>query len=624
MSSSVRRDVIRVDLSAGSVTRERVPDAWRRDFLGGKGLGARYLYDELDAGVDPLGPGNRLAFLLGPLSGYLPGESRYAAVTKSPLTGAFLDSYSGGSFADALAGALPEAFGLLIEGVADDPVTITVADGEVTLSDAGELWGADTAAVDDALDGSVACIGPAGENRVAYATIASDGGDHHAGRGGAGAVMGAKRLKAVAVRGDPPAPPADLAALREKYGAAYRDDDTGRWQAAGETVESVDFANEVGVLSTRGWQGGRFDDAGDIGVEAVREAATGRENEADEVPGGFRIDTEDGESVPRGGTLMSLGAGLGIDDFEDVARLGAVCDHLGMDAISAGNAVAWAMRADDADADLSFGDADAAERLLEAIAARSTDLADTLADGVDAAQERYDADAVPTVKSMELPAYDPRGAAGMALAYATSDRGGCHRRARPVEREAFARDAWSTADRVATVIGAQNVRSVLWSLVVDDFAGETMWADLGAEWLRAVGLEYDRDSLATVGERIWTLVRLFNVREGFDRDDDSLPALFEDPLPDGPAAGRTVDREAFEAMLAGYYAARGWSADGIPTAATVDRLNLSSAVDDETPLAGSPAADRVPVDAGGRDGGDERNHEGTGPGRRPHGPGRDP
>ncbi|SDZ94703.1 aldehyde:ferredoxin oxidoreductase [Haloplanus vescus] len=592
MSTPVRRDVIRVDLSAGRVSRERIPADWRRDFLGGKGLGARYLYDELDAGADPLGPDNRLALLLGPLSGYLPGESRFAAVTKSPLTGAFLDSYSGGSFADALAGALPDAMGLVIQGTADDPVVLTVRDGEASLSPAGDLWGADTAAVDDALDGAVACVGPAGEREVAYATIASDGGDHHAGRGGAGAVMGAKRLKAVAVHGTPPEPTGELADLQARYTDAYRDDDTGRWQAAGETVESVDFANEVGVLSTRGWQGGTFDDAADIGVEAVREASTGRENESDAVPGGFRVDTDEGEAVPRGGTLMSLGAGLGIDDFDDVARLGATCDRLGMDVISAGNAVAWAMRATDADAldtDLDFGDADAAERLLAEIAARSTALGDTLADGVEAARDRSGANAVPTVKSMELPAYDPRGAAGMALAYATSDRGGCHRRARPVEREAFARDEWSTADRVATVVGAQNVRSTLWSLVVDDFAGETMWQDLGAEWLQAVDIDHDRDSLATLGERVWTLVRLFNAREGFDRDDDSLPEVFEEPMPDGPAAGRTVDREAFEAMLDAYYDARGWSPDGLPTAVTVERLGLHSVIDDETPLGAAPA-----------------------------------
>ncbi|MFB6108518.1 MAG: aldehyde ferredoxin oxidoreductase family protein [Haloplanus sp.] len=592
MSPPHRRDVVRVDLSAGRVTRERVPAAWRRKYLGGKGLGARYLYDELGAGADPLGPENRLAFFLGPLSGYLPGESRYAAVTKSPLTGTFLDSYSGGSFAGVLAGALPEAFGLLVEGRADAPVRVEVEHGAASLEPADDLWGDDVAAVDAAFpDAAVACIGPAGENEVAYATVASDGGDHHAGRGGAGAVMGAKRLKAVVVRGDPPDDgrlDERLRTLRKRYGEAYREDDTGQWQAAGETVESVDFANEVGVLSTRGWQGGQFEDAGDIGVEAVREAATGRENEGDAVPGGFRVDTEDGESVPRGGGLMSLGAGLGIDDFDDVARLGAACDRLGMDVISTGNALAWAVRAAEAgalDRDLAFGDADAAYDLLTDVATRETTLGDALADGVDATSRRYDAGPdVPTVKSMELPAYDPRGAVGMALAYATSDRGGCHRRARPVEREAFARDAWSTSDRVATVVGAQTVRSVLWSLVVDDFAGETMWHDLGAEWLSALGLAYDREELATLGERVWTLVRLFNAREGFDREADELPALFEEPLPDGPAAGRTVDRESFERMLDAYYAARGWSANGLPTPEAVDRLGLRAAVDDETPL----------------------------------------
>jgi len=594
MSDGSPTELLRVDLTDGTVDREPVPRRWLMRYVGGKGLGARYLYEELPPGTDPLGPGNRLCFFTGPLRGLLPGDPRFAVVTRSPLSGTFLDSYSGGEFAAGLVGALGDAIGVVVAGRAEEPTVLELEDGRGTLRSAPELWGRDVVETCDALEGRVACVGPAGERRVRYATVASGGGDHHAGRGGAGAVMGAKRLKAVAVDGEPPEPTGALADLRARYDDAYRDDDTGRWQAAGETVESVDFANEVGVLSTRGWQGGQFDDAGGIGVEAVREAATGRENADDAVPGGFRVEAGGSESVPRGGTLMSLGAGLGIDDFDAVARLGATCDRLGMDAISAGNAVAWTMRAADGGAvegDIEFGDADAADALLSAIAARSTDLGDTLANGVEAAQERYGADAVPTVKSMELPAYDPRGAAGMALAYATSDRGGCHRRARPVEREAFARDEWTDADRVATVIGAQNVRSTLWSLVVDDFAGETMWEDLGAEWLRAVGVDYDhdRDSLATLGERVWTLVRLFNVREGFDRSDDSLPGVFEDPLPDGPAAGRTIDREAFEAMLDAYYAARGWSADGRPTSETVDRLGLTAVVDDATPLGASPA-----------------------------------
>ena len=583
--------MLRVDLTERTVRSEPIPAAWRRGFIGGKGLGARYLYEELAPGTDPLGPENRLMFLVGPLTGRLPGEPRYAAVTKSPLTGTFLDSYAGGTFPGTLAGALDGHLGLLVQGVADEPVRIEVEDGNASIHPAEE-WGADTRETAAAFpDASVACIGAAGEQRVAYATIASDGGDHHAGRGGAGAVMGSKRLKAVAVHGTAPEPSGDLATLRSRYADAYRDDDTGRWQAAGETVESVDFANEVGVLSTRGWQGGQFDDAGDIGVEAVREAATGRENADDPVPGGFRVDTDEGETVPRGGTLMSLGAGLGIDDFDEVARLGATCDRLGMDVISAGNAVAWTMRAADAgavDADIDFGDADAAEDLLAAIASRSTDLGDTLAAGVDAARDRFGADTVPTVKSMELPAYDPRGSPTMALAYATSDRGACHRRSLPAETEVFEGDSWDDTDRVRLVIREQTITSVLWSLIADDFAGAVLEDDLGAEWLSTVDATAPTDpaELLRVGERTWTLTRLFNVREGFDASDETLPSVFERPLAGGPASGDAIDTDWFDGLRRRYYAARGWNEEGIPTRDLLDRLDLLDVVDDDTPVAG--------------------------------------
>jgi aldehyde:ferredoxin oxidoreductase len=600
MPTDSRSAVLRVDLTDRTVSREPVPATWRRQYLGGKGLGARYLYEDLEPGVDPLGGANLLAFMLGPLSGYLPGESRYAAVTKSPLTGAFLDSYSGGRFPDHLAGSLDDCLGLLVEGQANVPVRIDVADGDARVADADGLWGLDTVETSEALDAAAACIGPAGEAGVGYATIASDAGDHHAGRGGAGAVMGAKGLKAVVAHDDPPETSPTLARLHEAYAAEYREHDTGRWQAAGATLESIDFANEVGALATRGWQESQFEGGDDIGIEAAIDAASEREHPDDPLPGGFRVDTDDGESVPRGATPMTLGAGLGVDEFDAVAALGRLCDRLGIDVISGGNAVAWAIRAADEGVvspdevapgvdDLAFGDDTAARAVLDAIARRETPVADALADGVDAAAERFGArDVIPTVKSMELPSYDPRSAAGMALAYATSDRGGCHRRARPIEREAFEAATWSAADRVRAVVSAQNVRSVLWSLVVDDFAGEALYTDLGAEWLAAVGHDYDRAELVRVGERIWSLVRLFNAREGFDRRDDTIPGALSDPLPDGPEAGRTLDPDAFERLLDLYYAARGWGPHGLPTPASLDTLGLADVVDDRTPLDDEP------------------------------------
>jgi len=575
--------ILEVDLSTGSVESRPVPEAWRRRYVGGKGLGARYLYDRVPPDADPLGPDNALLFALGPLSGYLPGESRCAVVTKSPLTGGFLDAYAGGSFPDALAGALDANLALAITGVADDPVRVVVADGTARIEPA-ETWGQTVPAAAETFDAPTACIGPAGERRVAYATVASDGGEHHAGRGGAGAVLGAKRVKAVVARGDPPS---GLASLRETYAERFREAATGRWLAASGTVESVDFANEVGALSTRGWADGQFEDADAVGIAAVAELAAARDRA--ETGAEYRVETDEGEYVPRGATAMTLGAGLGIDAFDDVARLGETCDRLGLDLIDAGSAVAWAVRAGEAglvDCSLSFGDPEGARDLLADIAARETLLADVLADGIDAAAARYGGgDLIPTVKGMALPGYDPRGAPSMALAYATSDRGGCHRRARPIEREAFD-EPWAPARAAEAERREQDRRSALWCLVVDDFVGE-VFDDLGAAWLDAVGLDTAGD-LATVGERVWTLTRLFNVREGVDRRDDALPATLEDSLDSGPNAGQAVDAERFEATLDEYYRRREWGPDGRPSRALVDRLGLTSAVDETTPLADAP------------------------------------
>ena len=583
MSHCAPDGLLRVDLSDGTVKSERVPERWRRRYVGGKGLGARYLYEELDPGTDPLGPENALLFMHGPLSAALPGEPRYAAVTRSPLTGTFLDSYSGGEFAERLCGALGDHLGLLVTGRADDAVQIEIEDGDATVEPT-DTWGEDAVATCEAHpDAAVACVGPAGENVVEYATIASDEANHHAGRGGAGAVMGSKRLKAVVANGDAPDGFDDL---RERSEASYGEAEVGRWQRASGTVESAEFANEVGVLSTRGWQESRFEGTDAIGVEAVRDAATGREHDDADVPGGFRVQTENGEYVPRGASAMSLGAGLGVDEFDAVAALGETCDRLGIDVISAGSSVAWAVRASETgaiDRDLSFGDPESARALIEEIAGRETPLGDALADGVDAAAERFGGDdLVPTVKAMELPGYDPRGSRAMALAYATSDRGGCHRRARPVEEEVFG--DWSDGDRVSAVIAEQDRRSLVWSLVGDDFGGEVL-DDLAAEWFAAVGEDRTPAELRTAGERIWTLVRLFNVREGFDRADDELPPVLTESVDDADG----IDPAEFDDLLTRYYAARGWDGEGRPTRALCERLDLAAAVDDHTPLADAPA-----------------------------------
>ena len=578
-------DVVRVNLSERTVRRESIPESWRRQFLGGKGLAARYLYDELAAGVDPLGPENAILLFGGPLTGLLPGEDRYVVVTKSPLTGTFLDSYAGGEFPGRFAGALGDAAGLVVTGQADEPVEIVVADGSVRV-ESTDLWGAKTDDVAEARPAAaVACIGPAGESQVSYATLASDGGEHHAGRGGAGAVLGAKQCKAVVARGEPPS---GLSSLKDRYEERFKDSPTGQWLSAGGTVETLDFTDEAGILPTRGWQDSQFEDAAEVGIEAMSRLATGREHPEGEPEGGFRVETDAGETVTRGAASMSLGAGLGIGDAEAVAELGGLCDRLGLDLISTGSAVAWAIRASQAgllEESFEFGDVETARSLVRAIAQRQERLGNRLADGVAVAASAVGGDEfVPTVKSMELPAYDPRGAESMALAYATSDRGACHRRARPVERAVF--EDWTVEQVVDAVITEQNERSVLWSLIVDDFVGD-VFDDLGTEWLDAIGLQ-TTDELATVGERIWTLTRLFNVREGFDSADDELPGPLERPVASGPNEGAVVDASRFDRMLDAYYATRGWNENGIPTDRTLSRLALSETVDEQTPVAESP------------------------------------
>lgn len=605
MARTPSPSLLRVDLSAGTVEREPLPERWVRGYIGGKGLGARYLYDRQAPGTDPLGRDNHLLLLTGPLTGYLPGDPRFAAVTRSPLTGAFLDSYGGGRFAAGLAAATGPALGVALVGRADEPVVLELADGGGRLRPAGDLWGKDVVETTAALDGAVACVGPAGEHAVRFATVATDAGDHHAGRGGAGAVMGDKRLKAVVTPAERPAVPPALADLRSAYERRYHEHDVGRWRDAGGTVESLDFAAEVGALPTRGWQSGTFEGADDIGVQAAREAAVDRERSGD-LAGDFHVETPGGEALLRGGSGMSLGAGLGIDDFDAVAALGERCDRLGLDVVGAASAVAWAVRAVEAgdletDRDLAFGDPEAARRLVDAIAARDPGLGDTLADGVARAAATHGGqDLVPTVKGMAVPAYDPRASPATALAYATSDRGACHRRSLPVEVEAFADDSWDDAARVAVVTDDQTATAVLWSLIADDFAGAALREDLGDEWLAALDHPAAGTDLRAVGERVWTLTRLFNVREGIRRDDDGLPAAFTRPVPDGPSAGRSLDPDRFDRLLTRYYAARGWSADGVPARPLLERLDLVDVVDDATPVADAPAElpDAVGADAG--------------------------
>lgn len=590
MGEPTRDQLIEVNLTSERVDRNQIPDHWLDRYLGGKGLGARYLYDAVDPTIEPLDPENELLFLLGPLSGVIPGDPRVAVVTKSPLTGLFLDSYMGGSFVPAFRERFSRCLGLRIHGRADELSVLDLRNGTAQLKRTPSLSGVTIDECEDHFpESTVIGIGPAGESTVRFATIGSDGGDHHAGRGGTGAVFGSKKLKAVllpaaaATSSDDPT----IEHLSHRARERYQDSPEGTAYRSAGTLDTVPAADTLGMLPSHGWTDRSFDGALSLGYDAINAQATERERADEAIPGDYRMTTESGETTIRGGTPVALGATLGIEDVNLMAELGTACDRLGLDVISTGNALALAIHASNAgklDRDLGFGDANELQPLVEEIAHRSSALGELLAGGVAAAATELGlSEVIPTIKSMAVPSFDPRGAPAMALAYATSDRGPCHRRAVPATQAAF-HTAWTADQTAKAVIVEQNHRAMQWALVLDDVTASMVEPDL-PEWLAATGQPLQRDDLEEIGERIWTVTRLYNVREGCTRAADSLPQRFSQPNDRDDAV---VDVSWFERARSRYYQRREWDPAGIPSERLLVRLGLDTLVDSKTPIGGHP------------------------------------
>jgi len=592
--------ILRVDLTSRTCVREAVPEELILSFLGGKGLAAHYLATEMPPGADPLGPDNLLIFMTGPLSGLFPGTTRHAVVTKSPATGGFLDTYAGGYFAWELrkAGLL----GIIIRGTADSLCYLDVTAEAAEVKDAALLAGFSVDAVDDHplfAGHRVAAIGPAGENRVAMAAIGNNAGhtkngrSGYNGRGGAGAVMGAKNLKCIAVKGD--RGPSTNEAVRElRRRLAHRIMQPGSppsWLFDAGTPVIVDWSDGVQVLPVRNWRAGSMEDAAEhIGHEAVLAGLVARVGCYNcPVNCGMHVRAADG-AFPgaESGKLEYETIGLAASntdntDFSSIVRFSEQCDRLGLDTISTGAVIAFAMDCAQSgiiDDPLRFGDSEGQARLTEDIAYRRG-LGASLADGMRAAAERWSVDdsqiAVCEIKGLEFPAYDPRGSVGMGLAYATSDRGACHMRSWPIAAEALsddpAADAFGSAGKAAFVIDEQDENTREWSLVGCDFIAYD--ADDALAMLGAVGLPLDADGYRRLGPRVWNLVRLFNLREGWTADDDRLPAVMHRPLED---SGRALAAEVFEEMKTEYYALRRWDALGRPRPELIRELGIESYV----------------------------------------------
>ncbi len=606
---------MRVDLSRSKVVEEELNAGDVRRFLGSRGLGAKYLFEEVRRGVDPLAPENKLILMTGVLTGTgFPTAGRYDVVAKSPLTGFYAHANSAGFWGVDFKRTGFD--GIIFEGIASKPVYLVVEDGKAELRDAGHLWGKGvfetTRMIKEELGEkfNVACIGVAGERLVRYASILNDL-NRAAGRCGMGAVMGSKRLKAVAAKGTKRVEVADPERLRELIRETVDSVSQNLLKMSLEsfgTNSGFDLVNAQGGMPTKNWQEGVFPGAEKINGAALTDrllvgnkgcyACPIRCARLTEVKSGpYACKTEG----PEYESIGALGAMCGVDDLEAITYAHNLCNDYGMDTITTGSTIAFAMEcfergilseSDTGGLRLRFGDPDVMVQLVHKIARREG-IGDLLAEGSKRVSERLGRGSERFAmhsKGLEFAAYDPRAAKVVGLAYATSNRGGCHMNAyvqvqafigapHPILpediREPFF-DPLSEDPVLARVVKeTEDAYAVLDSVGVCKFLGGWMMtAEKLAEAISAVTgwKDFDERELRRCGERIYNLERLFNVRDGLNRSHDTLPKrLLEEPVREGPSAGQVVH---LEPMLDAYYQYRGWDRNGKPTREKLEELGL--------------------------------------------------
>jgi aldehyde:ferredoxin oxidoreductase len=588
---------LRIDLSHRTSAHEELPADVARTCLGGRGLGAYLALRERLYAVEPLAPENVLVFAPGPLTGTgAPASGRYSVTSRSPLTRTVFDGNSGGNWGNALrrlgydyvvvAGALDAPGAVVIDGPAGDEPRVVFLDGSA-------LWGLDVpsslARVRELYPGSdSAVIGPAGERGVLFASIVNDRG-RSLGRGGLGAVMGSKRLKALVVagRGSHRPPVADAERLSfvvyeaEKLLKANPITSTALPEFG--TSVLVNVLDQAGAFPTRNFRESRFEHATSISGETLRDGYVQRRAACRGCGIGCARRTSAGRESGEGPeyeSIWALGAACGVGDLTAIVRANYACNRAGMDTISMGSTIACAMElAEDGllPRGPRFGDAAAVVALAEATAA-GEGLGEELGQGSARLAARHGRPELSmSVKALELPAYDPRGMKAQGLAFATSNRGGCHLRANMLGPEILGVpkmvDRFATLGKAGLLINLQNLNAVLDSLSLCKFTAFAMKEDYYARLLSAVwGETVEPQELLLLGERIWTMERLFNLAAGFGRADDSLPSrLLHEPVREGPSAGQVVD---LPPMLDEYYTARGWDGDGVPSPAKLARLGL--------------------------------------------------
>ena len=603
--------ILNVNLSSGRVDVETFDETFARQYLGGNGFAIRLLYERLAAGIDPLAPENMIVFAVGPTTDTtVPGATRCCAGTKSPLTGLFFDTTFGGMFAAAQKRSGFEA--VAISGRAAEPVYLLVHEDGADIKPAADLWGRHTQETNHAIrereggNVEVCAIGPAGENRVRFACAVhtwDKSRDGVAGRGGLGAVMGAKHLKAVAVSGSRKTSVADPEAVKALLGETREPMKTGTaaLKNYGTTI-LVNMVNKIGALGVRNLQTEWYDKADAISGETYKAAYFDRDTTCFKCPVacGKDFHVNDGEyagtrwKMPEYETIFALGSMLDNAHKGSIVKANELCDQLGMDTISLGVTLAFAFECfekgllsrEDTGRDLAFGDYHAILELIEDTAYRRG-FGDRLAEGSARLAAQLGGEAgrfLYAVKALEMPAHSARVLKGMSLGYATSTRGGSHHDTRPTLQYGTEHDNTTTDGKPEFAVHNQHFTAVGDSLTQCRFVSERGFGGMLNEhyprMINAVtGWDLSLQDVERIGERIWNLERAFNVREGVGRGQDVLPhRVMHEPVPEGMHQGMHCPPEELGGMLDAYYALRGWTRDGVPTPERLRSLELAELV----------------------------------------------
>jgi aldehyde:ferredoxin oxidoreductase len=566
-----KKKFLRLNLSTSRIDSYAAEESLLKKYIGGRGIGTKIVYD--NGKVDALSPDNLLVFAAGPLTGTsTPASGRFSLSTKSPLTGAVLDSNCGGTFGPSMKKAGYDA--LIIEGKAPEPVFIEIRDGDVEIKNASTLWGKNTKEAFNALKGkgSVVCIGRAGENLVRLSSIMSDG-VHTFGRGGTGAVMGSKNLKAITLKGS------GKVEIFDPEEFVIQADSVKRLLIACTTINKglsvfgtpflVKITEWMGILPAANFRGTDFDSSS-LFAKRIMEKYSPLKKACYSCPIACKREEQNRKELPEYETIAMLGPNLMNGDYESIVEANRLCNDYGLDTISVGGTLGAYFE--------HRGRVISPQELVELVKkiGEAKGIGKNLGQGSKSfSGSEGSPELAMQVKGLELPGYDPRGVKGLGFSYATSNRGGCHTRAYLVAPEILRKpkaiDPYTLAGKAGHTKIFQDRFAAIDSLVVCKFAffgaGEEEYAGV----LSAVtGVRYSPEDLMLAGERIWNLEKLYNLREGFEKSSDTLPdRFFSEGL-----KGKRIDREEFLKTLEEYYRMRGWDENGIPSKQKLTQLGV--------------------------------------------------